>query len=120
MPLWTTSDKRRGSFVIEAIICLPLLLGGVLVAALLLLSLWIKFCLFVDSYALARAHLYSNQMSDCEASSTWPDALKKRIEMKCNFLGSVESLLTYSGASFGPINIPSVQLQGQAYLSGEL
>ena len=105
---------------LEAVICLPLLLGGTLIAALLLLSLWIKFCLFVDSYALARAHLYANQRSICEASSAWPSPLKDQIEVKCNFLGSVESHLIYNEIRFGPIKIPALTLKGEARLSGEL
>lgn len=82
-------EARRGSslvdFCVLTLVALPLglvmLLGPLLIVA--------RGHIKLQAYALARAHLYGNDRSTCEASASWPRRVIP-LSFACDHRGTID------------------------------
>jgi len=80
---------KKGETMISFLIFAPLflvLLSGLISGAALTLA---ECFMALDTYTLARAHLYGNDLNYCEASRHWPQLEALRINYQCPMPGTV-------------------------------
>ncbi len=89
------SNQEKGESLVSFVLMSQVFL--LLFAALTLgaLKILARSFLALDSYVVARAHLYKNDLGYCRPSQHWPALPRLRVDFTCPKAGSVESKLTY-------------------------
>ncbi len=93
-------NNRRGQALISFVLALPCFLLVVALATLLIAGLLTKGLIYADTFSIARAHLYGNDLDRCTPSTTifrgLDASLKKlRLRYECGERGEIRSNLTY-------------------------
>lgn len=94
----TVHQTRRGQTLVSFAITLPfaaLAAGGVLFA---LLALAARTALDLETYALARAHLYGNALGRCAPARFWAEGGERlAVRHRCPSAGAAEGTLAWRG-----------------------
>jgi hypothetical protein len=96
---YPTPAKNSGQALVECVVSLSIL--STALGALLILILQTCAWSFVrlDSFLLARAHLYGQRLERCKVSTLWPQNRYLKVEYQCHGGGSIQIRTNFMGQS---------------------
>jgi hypothetical protein len=92
-----TTNSRQGQVLVDFALAMPVLIGFAGVLAFSALGFAARTLLQLDTYMLARAHLYGNATGICRPSRFWPSSELVRVEHDCPSPTYIRSSLSFDG-----------------------
>ena len=91
-----SSSPKAGQAVVEWAIGTLVLFPTILLISTLVAQIVMGSLLDIDTYHLARNHLYGLKQSDCRAARWWPSQGPLRLELRCSGNGDVQGELKWN------------------------